>query len=307
MKEETGPGDGEGGLRAFLDGGAFERAAGELRRRLRDDPSDVRTLRDLAQVLRQSGDLAGASRAFRRVVDLDPSDLHAARLHALLEGIPPAPPDPVPVRFHRRRGFLGEERLGRLRDFVRGRRAAFEATAVRTADGRQDHDAGTRRSASLKEVDEVREWFDPLLAEEIPEAIRALSLGEFAVDVLSCKVTSWHDGCFFRLHQDEATGAAATRRAGFLYYFDFPPRRFTGGELLLYDRDPDTLWPLPSFTNLPPETDTLVFIPANAWHEVLPVRCPDPDWSAARFTFSGWLHDADLLDALEEGGGGGGM
>ena len=302
MNAGTPTGDGEGGLRAFLDGGALDRAAAELRRRLRENPSDARTMRDLAQVLRQAGDPAGAARAFRRVVDLDPSDLHAARLHALLEGVAPAPPDPVPVRFFRQAGFLGEERLARLRAFVAAHADAFAATAVRREDGRQDEDAGTRRSASLKEVDGVREWFDPLLAEVLPGALRSLALEEFTVDVLSCKVTAWHDGCFFRLHQDEATGAAATRRAGFLYYFDFPPRRFAGGELLLYDRNPDTLWPLPSFTNLPPETDTLVVIPANAWHEVLPVRCPDPDWRAARFTFSGWIHDGDLLDAMEGAG-----
>jgi len=302
VKPGTPAGDGEGGLRAFLDGGAFERAAEELRRRLREAPSDLRTLRDLAHVLRQAGDLDGAARTYRRVVDLDPSDLHAARLHALLGGTPGAPPDPVPVRFFRRRGFLGEERLALLRSFVESRGDAFAATAVRRADGRQDADEGTRRSASLTEVEEVREWFDPLLVDVLPDAVRHLGLEEFTLDVLSCKVTAWHDGCFFRLHQDEATGAAATRRAGFLYYFDFPPRRFTGGELLLYDRHPDTLWPLPSFTNLRPETDTLLVIPANAWHEVLPVRCPDPDWRAGRFTFSGWIHDGDLMDALEAGG-----
>ena len=102
--------------------------------------------------------------------------------------------------------------------------------------------------------------------------------------------------CTVVLTGSRATGPAATRRMGFLLYFDFPPRRFTGGELLLYDLDPDTLWPVPRFTNLPPETNSLVVLPANCWHEVLPVRCPGDDWTAGRFTYSGWIHDAGLME-----------
>jgi Rps23 Pro-64 3,4-dihydroxylase Tpa1-like proline 4-hydroxylase len=159
----------------------------------------------------------------------------------------------------------------------------------------------TRRSASCTDVEALREWFDPLLLARFRDVCIRTGLEPFEPRVLSCKLTAWHDGCFFHLHQDRATGPAATRRLGFLYYFDFPPRRFHGGELLLYDRDPDSLWPRPSFTNIPPHNNALAVIPSHCWHEVLPVRIEDrEDWYAGRFTFSGWFHDAALMDEEEE-------
>jgi len=290
------PAGGDGGLRAFLDEGALDRAAVVLRRRLRDRPGDPDALRDLALVLRQSGDLEGAARVYRRLAEAIPGEASAARLAALLDGGMPLGADPVPVRFLRKRGFLPEERLAEVRAFVLRSRTSFKATAVRTEDGRQKRNEGARRSASCTEVGPLREWFDPLIEGLFPEMLGRLGQGPFEPSVLSCKLSAYHDGSFFQLHQDRATGVAATRKMGFLYYFDFPPRRFTGGELLLYDLDPDTLFPVPRFTNLPPEGNSLVVLPAHCWHEVLPVRCPGADWTAGRFTYSGWIHDAALLE-----------
>jgi hypothetical protein len=298
---DQGHDDGEeGGLRAFLDSGAMDRAAASLRRRLGGAPDDPALLRDLGDVLRQKGDLDGAARVFRRLRDRLPGDAAAARLAALLAG-EAAPPEPaIPAKFLRLRDFLPRERLDALRAHVRKRRRAFRDTAVRYAGGEDRPDAATRKSSYCADVAAIREWFDPLLLAAFPEACRRHGIEPFAPRVRSCKLSAWHDGCFFRLHQDQATGEAATRRLGFLYYFHFPPPRFEGGELLLYDRDPTTLWPRPTFTSLPPEGNTLAIIPANAWHEVLPVRLGDPDWYAARFTFSGWIHDGALMGEEED-------
>jgi Rps23 Pro-64 3,4-dihydroxylase Tpa1-like proline 4-hydroxylase len=106
-------------------------------------------------------------------------------------------------------------------------------------------------------------------------------------------VSVYHQGHFFRLHQDRTDGPAASRRYGVIYYFDFPPRRFHGGELVLYDVDQESQLPTASFTTIEPTANMLAVIPAGAWHEVLPIVCQSDDWYAGRFTLSGWIHDED--------------
>jgi Rps23 Pro-64 3,4-dihydroxylase Tpa1-like proline 4-hydroxylase len=297
--KESGEG-GEGGLRAFLDGGALDRAEAAVRRGLADRPTDPRLLRNLGDVLRQKGDLRGAAEAYRRLSDARPGDRHAERMAALLDGGPSRREDPHPAKFFLARDFLTAERHAEVLAAVRRRRRKFQSTAVRTDKGKDRKDAATRRSQFCADVAGVQEWFDAKVLQAFPEICRRTGVEPFEPRILSCKFSAWHDGCFFRLHQDQATGIAATRRLGFLYYFRFPPPRFRGGELLLYDRDPDTLWPRPSFTAIPPEDNLLAVIPANAWHEVLPVRVESDDWYAARFTYGGWIHDAALVDGGEE-------
>lgn len=292
--------DGSPGLREVLDGGLLRDAAARLEKHLRSRPRDAEALRGLADLQRQRGLLDEAGESYRRLLALEPTNPIVARLAGLLGEGRAAPVPPLPTRYLRVRDFLPGPRLEELREHVRDSRGAFKDTAVKRAGGEEDElDHSTRRSSSLLELGAVGEWFDALVEERIPDFLDRLALEPFEAGIRSCKISAYHDGHFFHLHQDRSTGVAATRVLGFLYYFEFPPRRYHGGELLLYDRDPDTLMPVPVFTTLIPENNTLVVVPANCWHEVLPVVCPDGDWFAARFTYSGWIHDEALLRTVE--------
>jgi Rps23 Pro-64 3,4-dihydroxylase Tpa1-like proline 4-hydroxylase len=300
MAGRRSDGDASPGLREVLDQGMLRDAAKRLERHLRTRPKDAEALRALGDLQRQQGHLDAAAATYKRLLALEPGDAVTARLVGLLgEGRTVSAPA-LPTRFLRLPDFLPDERLGELREHVRTKRSAFKDTAVKRAGGEEDElDHSTRRSSSLLDLGDVGAWFNAMVEARIPEFVERLGMEPFEAGIHSCKISAYHDGHFFHLHQDRSTGVAATRVLGFLFYFDFPPRRFHGGELLVYDRDPDTLMPVPVFTTLPPEGNSLVVVPANCWHEVLPIVCKSEDWFAARFTYSGWIHDEVLMAGLE--------
>ena len=152
------------------------------------------------------------------------------------------------------------------------------------------------RTEVLQQLQFVRQR----LSGRFPQLRKQLRVAPFRAGIHSVKISVYHHGHFFGLHHDDNTGPAASRRFGFIYYFEYPPRRFSGGELILFDRDPDSLLPTASFTNVAPAHNSLAIIPANTWHEVLPIHCPSDDWFAGRFTLSGWIHDEDMYAAQQK-------
>jgi len=282
-------------LREMLDGGSLERSEKALIKKAAESPDDIALLHRFADVLRQRGKLPEAGTVYARIRRLQPHDPVAGALGALLCGhrVPAAPP--LPTKFLIERDFLEDEQIEQIRLLVRDRRDDFAPTAVLEASGTQEADSDTRRSESLTSLGDLMEWFPERVATLVPGLRKRLRVPPFRAGLHSIKISAYHHGHFFGLHHDDNVGAAASRRFGFIYYFEFPPRRFSGGELILFDRDPDSLLPTASFTNLAPVHNTLVIIPANTWHEVLPIHCPSEDWLAGRFTLSGWIHDDDLL------------
>jgi Rps23 Pro-64 3,4-dihydroxylase Tpa1-like proline 4-hydroxylase len=113
------------------------------------------------------------------------------------------------------------------------------------------------------------------------------------------------DGDFFRTHRD--TGPNNTRRVTFVYTLFRSPRRFGGGDLLLYDT---FFWPgvsespawvpayADTFTRLAPEDNRLVFFPSEFYHEVTPVTGVGDDASWGRVAINGWLDTTPELGAL---------
>ncbi len=282
-------------LREMLDGGSLERSEQALIKKVAESPGDTGLLHRFAEVLRQRGKLREAGTVYARIRKLAPDDPRAGALGALLRGrrVPDAPP--LPTKFLIENNFLESERVEEIRTQARDRRDDFAPTAVLDASGRQEMDTEARHSESLTDLGALMEWFPDRVAAVVPRLYKNLRVPLFRAGLHSIKISAYHHGHFFGLHHDDNTGPAASRRFGFIYYFEFPPKRFSGGELILFDRDPDSLLPTASFTNLAPDHNTLAIIPANTWHEVLPIHCPSDDWFAGRFTLSGWIHDDDML------------
>jgi Rps23 Pro-64 3,4-dihydroxylase Tpa1-like proline 4-hydroxylase len=282
-------------LRRLLDGGSLDQTADRLRERLEKAPDSVALRQRLAETLRQLGRLDEAAEHYRYLRKQRPLDPGIQRLAAICDGRRPPAPQPTPMPFHLVKDFLPEPLLEQLLAHVSAKADKFESTAVRSDSGDQAEDLEERRSASLGELGEAGDCVRTLVDAAAADFTSYLGLEKFPYEIMSCKITTYGDGHFFRLHQDRATGIAASRRFGFIYYFNFEPKRFSGGELLLYDRDPDTLYPTATFTTIHPVCNTLAIIPANCWHEVLPIACDD-EFLAGRFTLSGWVHDQRLLE-----------
>jgi hypothetical protein len=282
-------------IRELLDSGLLEEKEVELRLALLDKPNDVPLLRKLGQILRSLGDLSAAAKTYQHLKQLVPGDPHVARLHALFasQTLPSVPN--VASKFAILQDFLSPQRVRDIRAHVRNKKDRFQACKVRSRQNGESLDLQKRISSFCPELGSIRDWFDPMVLGQFLKLLEQLDIEAFQPGLYSCKLNAYHDGHFFHIHQDKSTGVAATRRLGFVYYFEFEPRRFRGGELLLYDRDVDTLYPAPSFTTIMPKHNMLIVIPAICWHEVLPIRMTDDDWFAARFTYSGWIHDESLL------------
>ncbi|HEY3663558.1 MAG TPA: 2OG-Fe(II) oxygenase, partial [Chthoniobacterales bacterium] len=85
----------------------------------------------------------------------------------------------------------------------------------------------------------------------------------------------------------------ANRRISCVYYFYANPRRFTGGELRVYDT-----WVTPTgdtaaatYTTLTPVDNSIVFFPSSVFHEVRPVCSESDAFAGSRFTMTIWFRE----------------
>ncbi len=136
--------------------------------------------------------------------------------------------------------------------------------------------------------------FEAKFAERIKEQLQPVlnKLGHkaFQMGRIEMQITASNDGDYFRLHQD--SDPKSTREISFVYFFHREPRRFSGGELRIYQGRliDDRVVPADQSHTLSPRQDTIVFFPSLNEHEVLPVRVPSRSFGDSRFTLNGWIH-----------------
>jgi hypothetical protein len=242
----------------------------------------------LGDLLRQRGDLAAAAQTYETLLVETPGDPTVERLLAILksQALPQAPvtwPEPFVLL----QDFLPEFRLDEMRAFAHAHRDRFAETPV-LLEGRNVVSRTARWCTSIFDTAPLDAWFVPMVQAALPQSLKRLDLGAQALTVRDCKIVQYGDGGFFGPHRDRGPGAD-TRVLGFVYYFYFPPKRFTGGGLAIYDSDVRGRGVSATSTTIIPEQNQLLLLTSDCWHEVLPVRCPPDQWDAGRFTFSGWI------------------
>ena len=79
-----------------------------------------------------------------------------------------------------------------------------------------------------------------------------------------------------------------------MYFLHKEPRRFSGGELRIFETRlvDDRPVPVDHGQTIVPRQNTIVFFPSRHQHEVLPVRVPSGEFADSRFTVNGWIHRA---------------
>ena len=94
-------------------------------------------------------------------------------------------------------------------------------------------------------------------------------------------------GGFYRAHADAHSRPDApfhARKLSFVYFFHREPSRFSGGDLLLYDTDPDAgVCSYDRFSRIVPLRNSIVFFPSVCWHQVAPVQCETDDFGDGRW------------------------
>jgi hypothetical protein len=285
---------------AALAAGQPARAVALAGRVLAARPGDPPAVRALLQAHRQSGDLDAARNAARMLLESGPPDLATANLLASLDGEPPpmVPPPGMlwPAPFARWTGAFDQVFRDRafetaLAALGAGRDSSFHAEA---AGGGQRVDRSVRASRVADVPADLGDAFLARLSEILPEAARRLGFDAVPAGPVELQVTLHRDGDFYALHDDASGGPGLeSRRISLLYYLHRRPRRFSGGDLRLYDGCTHLRLHRPeAFTRIDPADNSLCFFPSATWHEVTRVALDSDDPADGRLTLNGWLHAA---------------
>lgn len=199
-------------------------------------------------------------------------------------GYPPEMPDWFVVL----ENFLGEHRQ-KLMEHLLSKEPEFIHSTVLEGN-RPVVNERLRRSRTLDDLGPFRAVFEEKLKEVIAPVLARLKLPGFPLGNFEIQITASGDGDFYRMHRDG--GSDSTRELSFVYFFHREPRRFSGGELRIFqsDRVDDKIVPTDRSQMLSPRQDAIVFFPSRSEHEILPVRVPTGAFGDSRFTVNGWVH-----------------
>jgi hypothetical protein len=253
-----------------------------------------------ADALRAAGRLEAAAVAYDELLSMAADHLKSDRLLSSLTGRPSVlvskPGGLKPAPFLLVPDFLPLHMRDALHASIVANLAGFQP--AETVSGLHTEYRRTRlMPRGFDHVDvRVKRTFYERLQSCWAAARPRLRVPEFEPILSEATALLYGDGDFFRAHRD--TGPNNTRRVTFVYTMHRTPRRFEGGDLLLYDT---FFWPdqkhLPSwiprfadtYTRLVPEDNRLVFFPSEFYHEVTPVSGVGDDLGWARVAINGWL------------------
>jgi predicted 2-oxoglutarate/Fe(II)-dependent dioxygenase YbiX len=200
-------------------------------------------------------------------------------------------------RYLRIENVLAPPEHARLLEYAGGHEAEFQPGRVFPADASRVSvvDPELRRARDKKMLAPVWDLFEPRLRQLLLHVRQTLGVPWFPLAGIERRLVVHADGDFFGLHVDNGRQSVATRRITGVYYFYAMPRRFSGGELRLYDgmlRD-GRIVPASTYTELEPLDNSLVFFPSELFHEVRPVRADRTDFRESRFTVNIWYRAAE--------------
>ena len=140
-------------------------------------------------------------------------------------------------------------------------------------------------------LEELWGMFDKRLRAMLPVVRQQLGIPWFPLVKVERQLTAHARGGFFVPHVDTGDARIRGRRISCVYYFHLLPKRFSGGELKLYDT-----WVTPTgstgagtYTTLEPIDNSIVFFSSDAFHEVCPVETETEAFADSRFTVTIWF------------------
>ena len=101
-------------------------------------------------------------------------------------------------------------------------------------------------------------------------------------ETFSVALLAYGDGCFFSKHADIGHSFSEKRVISFVYMCHKEPKKFTGGELVIYSKNGSIL------KTIEPTNGLLVLFDPNLTHEVKPVHLPSDSFEDRRFVLVGW-------------------
>ena len=279
--------------RLLAPGGVLDKAECAAQRALTAGVRNGQALWRLGDIHRMRGNLDAARDLYRRLSESGPGRLKASWLSALLDGrgLPEAPPHGTyPAPFVRMKDFLTAQECDRLFALALARREHFGAARVvddAEEGGRVKPEARITLEMESRARRDVRLWFLPRLEHAIPEILTRLRLEDLGRYRIEMNIRVYPAGGFYTIHCDNRVAPFRDRVLSFICFFHPEPKRFSGGDLLLYDSNQRGGHPVPAFSRIEPFRGGIVFFMSEDWHQVTPVECDADDFGAGRFVLSG--------------------
>jgi Rps23 Pro-64 3,4-dihydroxylase Tpa1-like proline 4-hydroxylase len=187
--------------------------------------------------------------------------------------------------------FLAPMELARALALIARRASRFQPSQVSKGTEGGAEDPEFRRSHVLYDAGPYHGLVATRLAWFLPQVFHRLAIPPFQVADMELQLTSSGDRGFFRAHSDSDAGASRGRAVTFVLYCHREPRAFSGGELLVYGRDPVTGADARDVaTVVRPAQNRMVLFSSDRLHEVAPVYCRSDALLDTRLTLNGWLH-----------------
>ena len=254
--------------------------------------------RSLAELCRQAGALDEARQLYERLAVLAPADARARALTEILNRRPVSSPPAVdvvwPTPFVRLLDFFPAEVHAEVKAMTADSLAQFVASAV-YRDGQGLIDLSGRVSAVLPKSKAFSRRFRPFIAAAVVDhdIARVLGVEPSKLRRYEMQVTCHGDGAFFKAHADDGKESYRYRRISYVYYFHYSPKRFSGGQLRLFDGAVEAeSYAQNAYTRIEPTDNSIVFFPSAAAHEVEPVTVESGAMADGRFSLNGWILEA---------------
>jgi len=194
------------------------------------------------------------------------------------------------LNYHRFENFLKPDLAQDLLHYcIRNRDYFKEATVNKGAMNIISKDY--RSSLVYRDLGEFKDQITASVTEVVPEIFDKLQISPFTIKAFETEIAAHGNGAFFKEHIDTLTGKVDREKAraiSVVYYFFSEPKQFEGGELRLI--------PVEFISGddkaiaLTPLHNSLLVFPSFAPHEVLPIRCPNVEFSGWRFTVNCWIY-----------------
>jgi len=284
-------------LNRFLahEGTGFSTKAIEiLRTRLKQSPNDRNLWRKLGDLQRQAGDINASANTFAQLAqfeDAEEKDLYLSRMLAGKESSTGSLDYPnlayIPTPFIRVLDFLTDEELDLVWEQcdLKLHDACNSVVGPRASPKINNH---YRRSMIVKGplLGGVRNLFRARIATQLDDAYEWFGIERPLNARLKVELTSHSNGEYYSIHRD--SGGGYDRYLSYVYYFHELPRKFSGGQLHLYDTDTTQNIYLKSFTSIDPTHNSLIIFPSEYFHQVCKVTLSSNRRREGRFTLNGW-------------------
>jgi 2OG-Fe(II) oxygenase superfamily len=189
--------------------------------------------------------------------------------------------------------FLSEKERAGLLEFVTSKEADFKPATVMFGGAEPQVDENVRKAKTLDGLEHFEQLFGDKIKEALPQVLERLGHEPFPVGRIEIQATASGDRDYFRIHQDAEPGD--TREISFAYFLHREPKRFSGGDLRVFETRVEDGQPIPSdqVETVVPRQNEIVFFPSIHEHEVLPVRAGGKEFADSRFAINGWIHRAE--------------